>query len=732
MDPASFTNNVLLLEERDYGSGVCPTGTFLAKADNVSAILAARDKSWLARLWTQALAILARLTGHLSDSALASQPNSGKLYCSVPGMAYSENTGTNSSLIFAPTKVLDASASYYLLIKGDENLESKTGILSAKEIGFNGTGYCNNTTLPCTNPTAGQNIYFNNKSYTNSQIIAFSTLSDQGPNAGLCAVDHVQVNPSSYLFTTTDNALASAENDTDASAATFDTVADKDKVFAATAYSSDNQIIQPVDGYAWTWNFNVANSSVVAPSTVANLSNDKTFISAQAGITDAETKLTATINMIATNLVLGGDGFNAASDIYVFICKNPWPPVSANGLWAPWTDTCQGSVSGNCGNYNYKFYYCRDAGTAGTQDDLPAIINQAVIRGASSNLICSADNTPCSTVGAVCGSANSGLCMWSVLKESYFFREPILSGGQIISATDQQIGGTVKINWQSGSSQVGSYKIYYLQSGKGTILSTEIPVASACTTSGTINNCSTLIDGLTNNTPYVFQVSVISVNKTESALSTGATATPTDQTPPSVAPMNFQMQLIASSTFKFTWTANTGDTAFYRLYHGMAPGQYGESFDSAKSATSLSFPLSQFSDGDNRFALTAVDAYKNESAKATELSYIIPPAIPSGLQAKIISTSTVQFSWTANTDNTVFYRLYLGVNSGQYGKLFDSARLADNLVLPLGQLANGDNYLALIAVDAYSQSAKSTELICTLSTDKVGTARSGKILNCHN
>lgn len=613
MDMASFAANVLLLEEHDYGNGVCPTGTYLTKSPAEEDFLAAQNKNWFARLRQTLVAFWDRLTGRLSAAALAMPPSSNKLYCAIPGTVYGENDGNYSSLFFAPQRLLDPNASYYLVIKGDESLNSQTGVLSAKEIGFNGLGYVGptGTSTP---------LQFNTHQYPHAQAIQFTTLSDQGPNAGVCSVDHVQVNPTSYLFKTTDNALPSVEDDTNASSTTFDTAADRDKVFTAAAYSAAGQILQPVSGYSWNWSFQSDNPGVVATSTVPNLPADRIFVTAQKGVTDSQAKLTATIHMTSGNAAFGGDGFNNFSNLYVFICQNPWPPVSASGLWSPWTDTCVGSVNGNCSNYNYKFYYCRDAGTTGTQDDLPAIDNQAVIRGGS--LACSTDGTPCPASAqagvTTCGSSHTGLCVWNILKESYFFREPIPNGAQLNQAINQKTGGAVQLVWQSNASAAAAYKVYYLPADRGTLFSQSFPVAGTCTTAGNINTCRGTISGLTNNVAYIFQVSVISPNQTESALSAGLTATPTDETPPAV-PVGLNAQLVGNSSLKFTWTANTDDTAFYRLYHGLASRQYGESFDSGRGATILSLPLSQFSAGTHYFALTALDAYKNESNKSPEL-----------------------------------------------------------------------------------------------------------------
>lgn len=638
MDVSSLAGNVILLEEHIYGNGVCPAGTFVAEADSVASLLAHKNQSWLARLTDTIGNRWKNITRHFSGTALADTPNQNNLYCAIPGTVAEENNGNSTSVVFSPKKLLAASSNYYLIVLGDTNLNSQSGVLSAAGVGFNGLGYFNNNTSAY---IPGGMISFNNKNYVNSQIIKFSTLSDQGPMAGICAIDYVKVSPSSYLFNSTDNSLN--ENDTDVNNKTFDTVADKDKVFAAQAYSLDNQPIQPTTGYFWTWNFQVNNSSVASISAVSGLAQNKVFVSAVSGVTDAATQVKATVNMsnfTATscnngscscsdatcsnnccNAYSGGNGFNQSADIYVFSCKNPWPPVASNGLWSPWTDNCAGSIGGACANYNYKFYYCRDAGAAGTLDDLPAIINQAVIRGQGSNLICSADRSTCSVSGAACGpdkngdGAPDGICVWNVLKESYFFREAQVSSGEITSLSDLQTGGAVSIAWRSPSSQIGSYKIYYLKAGKGTMFEQAVGT-SACSLAGGVYNCNATVTGLTNDVPYVFKVSAISVNKVESPLSLEKSVTPTDKTPPP-APSGFKIG-VSTTTVTFSWTASAG-AVFYRLYHGIRSGAYGESFDSDTGATSLSFNVGKFSSGADYFAVTALDQYNNESAKSAEL-----------------------------------------------------------------------------------------------------------------
>lgn len=636
MDITSFGNNFILFEERDYGNGVCPAGTFLTDNRTVENYFHPSTKNLFARLWQNISLRFSRLFGRVNDQALATAPDNSKLYCAVTGTVSSEEAGSQTSLIFTPNKLLAPATKYFVVVKGDEALNSQSGVLSFAKIGINEGGFKqdNGSFIP------SDQIKFNNRVYLNSYSFQFTTLSDQGVNAGICAVDHVNTSPASYLFKTTTNGLN--EEDKLASDRTFDTVYDRDKVFSAWAYSADNQILHSVTGYAWNWNWGIDNSNIAQILNITpDLEENRKFVSAQPSITDGQTKVNATINMdnfrpaagcgSSCNAYFIGDGATKASDIYVFICNNPWPAVTPTGEWFPWTDLANNcSVNNiNCINYNYKFYYCRDAGAAGTLDDLPAIVSSPVVSGQGANKLCSSDKTPCSTFGAVCGKDQNGdgtpdgVCYWNVLKESYFFRESIPTNGQIISATDTGNSGEVQLDWTSPALGVGSYKIYYLKSGKGTMFMKEVAL-SACTLStqgpdSQTYNCTTKINGLTNNLPYVFKMTVISTNKTESALSNEKTATPTDQTKPS-APTNLNFE-ISTSTVKFTWSANpTSDKVdFYRLYRGIKTNDYGESFDSASGATSLIFNCTSFTPTLNYFALSAINTSQNEGQKSSEV-----------------------------------------------------------------------------------------------------------------
>ncbi|HTX86730.1 MAG TPA: hypothetical protein VMC41_01525, partial [Candidatus Nanoarchaeia archaeon] len=225
----------------------------------------------------------------------------------------------------------------------------------------------------------------------------------------------------SYLIHTTANDLN--ENDLDPAAKTFDTADDRDKVFTANAYSGDDQILHPVSGYAWTWNWSIADKTIV--KFVNN--NNKPFatdssaqlIQAQDGVVDARTTAKARINLTDSKISSVGAGYASSSAIYVFMCSSTWPsPV--NGTWHPWRDQVDGAKclagSGDCNPMNYELYYCLDNGGANT---LPSV-GQTATRGTNLGCTDAAGSCAGKAVGDACGTG--GACQ-DLLKETFFFSQ---------------------------------------------------------------------------------------------------------------------------------------------------------------------------------------------------------------------------------------------------------------------------------------------------------------------
>ncbi|MGE5425700.1 MAG: IPT/TIG domain-containing protein [Bacillota bacterium] len=661
MDPSSLAGNILLLEENDYGSGVCPAGTFVAAADGFQPV----SEHWLARVYRKvAMAVRSMLmvSGLKSDTALAGVPDPNKLYCSVPGDISYKKDGNGTVVLFTPKRLLSAGADHYLIIKGDQALDSNSGVMSQWSVGLNGEGYLD---LASGSYVEGESLSFNNLTFGNSYISTFRTLPSQSSNSGVCAVEYVAVEPGSYLFS--ENAEDISENDDNPAAANFDVAADRDKVFSAEAYSADEQILHPATGYYWDWVWHVTKQSVASIQEVAGLPANRAMVQSADNISDDSTVLSAGIDMqrfaspscnsasscvcagpdCANNCCNGymdGDGAMAEAPLFVFLCKNPWPAVNkVTQTWSPWYDTCTGAI-GACQNYNYKFYYCRDAGKEGMSDDLPAMINPAVIRGTGSSLICSEGRGACTDLGGACGpdrngdGAGDGFCIWDVLKESYFFKESTPTAGSISAAIDLENGHDVRLEWSGPSNLIynlnpvlsGRYRIYYSPVDSGAmafadakptdVLGGGLP-GTVCTpvtpSSGQNYSCRFFVTGLEPGREYRFKVSAISASQVESPLSDEKTVLVTDKIAP-VIPQGLAGSIQTGQRLKFTWQPQA-DASFFRLYHGIASGLYGESFDSEPGATELQIGSTGWT-GNHFFAISALDASGNESGKSTPIT----------------------------------------------------------------------------------------------------------------
>jgi len=187
----------------------------------------------------------------------------------------------------------------------------------------------------------------------------------------------------------------------------------------------------------------------------------------------------------------------------------------------------------------------------------------------------------------------------------------------------------------------------------------------------TTTSTSYLDTGLSESTTYTYQLSAYDVpgNKSASAgpLSV-STKSPPDTTPPSV-PVNVKAQAVSDTQINITWspsTDNVGVTS-YTLYLGTS---------SATVAPKASVSTTSYSDTGRQpnstyyYAVTARDARGNTSAlskvvSGTTLHDTTPPSTPKNVTANAVSTTQVNLSWSASTDNIAVtgYKIYRGKSS---------------------------------------------------------------------
>lgn len=495
LDALTLEENILLLEES--ATSTCSDGTYQVSLISNDIVENNNIFAKIKNIFVKTINYVARLTG---KSAIAA-PIATKTYCAVLGTVdFDHNTDeqNRTSVYFKPKNLLKPSTKYFVVVKGDEKLDSTTGIKAHSGVGMNGTGYFEGSAWIESN--ASTSIKFNTVYYENSYIWDFTTLSVNTANSGICVVDNVKVSPGSYLFNTNKNDIN--ENDTDPNHKSFNSVKDSDTLFTAQAYSSDKQLLNPSSDYNWVWNWQISNNAKLAFKTVSSLpaNGSKRLIQVKDGIVDGEADVKASVVVQPGSVTTAGNNANGSAKAYILICKNPWPAFRTDGTWIPWMDTS------SFNNYNYKFYYCRDS--AGAGGDLPAFLNDlAIVRGNSLVRVCS--NVPSQTCSTSAPCPSGGICLASFLKETYFFRNIVERFVENVSITDPGAGDTLEISWESLKEAVSGYKVYYKKTDSQTWLEKSVPLSS-CSTQGDKYICETKLDGLAAGQNYEAKVTAIS------------------------------------------------------------------------------------------------------------------------------------------------------------------------------------------------------------------------------
>ncbi len=562
----SFSSNFLLLQELVGKNETCPSGTvMLAQNNNINDNWWRKVKRTVVRIFEPVLNtfnITKTKQGFADNTNI--EPNSNRTYCKVSGSISREIMDNgNTALYFTPNKILEPSSRYYGVVLGDKDLNSMLGVLSQEGVGLNGKGFkkSNNEYIE------GEYYSFNNKTFANSHIWTFITLSDQEDNSGVCEVDYIRVNPSTYLFQNTIDDLN--ENDIDMNDPSFDTAFDRDKLYSVAAYSRDGQKLIPVEDYSWSWAWKMGNTNVAKFEKDGSLKEDDTIytfdnkylVSVIEGVQKGETTVKATIKMSENNSYKKGDNLSHTVPLYVFACNNPWPaPNPITHAWEPWKDSGENckSSSGDCFDYNYTFFYCRDAGSENSFDDLPALVSSdnEIVRGSSkvcsltqeycnNNNDCpkenSCNNNSCVITGEYCdnkddcsGNYSDNECIDSVLKEYYFFREDLPGAIEIKKAKDTKHGGEIRLGWVANELNAnGFYKLYYKRSQDSEFQYLIINSAE-CSNYGSKKYCEKVINNLDNNTMYYFSMSIVDSANVESVLSNQVSGKATDAMSPAI------------------------------------------------------------------------------------------------------------------------------------------------------------------------------------------------------
>ena len=474
MDIASFSENGNVLLIGDYQTDSCPSGYPIVASNPPTGRLAS--------ILQPIKKVLVKIAPFLlSRSAFADMSN----FCVVSGSPIgSDIASTKTKLSFRLAQPLDANRQYFIVLKGDPELATSSGI--PKD--FYNANITSITNVGMVGSALGHvPAIFNHTEFKNAEIWSFTT------GAEICSLDSVKVSPNFHLFQQTGQEV----------------------YLNATARARNGQSIQAIASvYDWSWGWSSANDTIAQ---VVQQPDPRVALATAGNVKDAQTlgKASSTITIDTINSTpTTGRVVAGVSQLRLFLCENPWPVYFAiPGYVWPWKDDVTG----------VEFYYCRDQKGVGTSDDLPALKEDPLI-GPTSRRICMTGTN----VGQGCRTDNDcgsvvGSCLPEVLKEFFFFREQV-AGVPTITGSIDPIGAKVNLEW-SPTTLATKYKVYYgLNSGRYT---------SSVEVTGTGSPITKSITGLVNGLNYYFAVTALTDKNQETIFSNELKLKPTDTTAPS-------------------------------------------------------------------------------------------------------------------------------------------------------------------------------------------------------
>ncbi len=281
-----------------------------------------------------------------------------------------------------------------------------------------------------------------------------------------------------------------------------------------------------------------------------------------------------------------------------------------------------------------------------------------------------------------------------------------------LTATFDQMSYQINLSWNASTDNVGvaGYRGYVGIDGAG--------IKYVFSVTGT--NAYVLVDsGAAGGHTFCFKASAYDAAGNESAKSAQVCVTPQiggDTQPPTV-PTGLTASATSSSQINLSWTGSmdTVGVTGYKIYRNGATTPLKTASGTSTSDTGLA-ASTQYC-----YQVSAYDAAGNESAKSAQAcattqagADVTPPSIPTGLTASAVSSSQINLSWSASTDNVAVmgYKVY---RNGSIAKTISGTGTIDS-----GLTASTQYCYQVSAFDAAgNESAKSAQACATTSNGTV-------------
>ena len=622
IDPASINGNILLV--KNVKTSACPVGSssLLVRGEEKSRLVKAPENSLFGKIVFYTKLLFKKVFGRFVEAAY----NPGDNLCIVSANIHAVpeiNSGKIREVTIEPLVLLDTTQGitdeYALVIMGDDDASDgrKVGVRSR-----NGVTFVGETPLE-----RGGKIY-------QSKVISFDTKKE------ICEITKIEHRFASGPVSPFDDPKMRTDT-----IERFFCVRDTCKEDIAATWNPPITVNPPGnqhylkvkaldrDGIELmaNWSYVEAGPNFFNRDALKLPDDRESLITVDDAFPGYGEDVRGTLTVIAENTTDATNIVAKSLGIHLFTCENPWPSIDKFPFQDTGAVSCDQALSG-CPATNFEFYYCRDSGSPGTSDDLPALFPNPIVIGTPSELICYGGANP----GASCAShaecdcpegsficTTPGVCASTGLKDIIFTREdrprPPVDVTAIISNTAQQ-GGAISVSWTPPPSGVvvNGYKVYWGTQDGNYTQSMDVGMSMPV-----------LVSNLNPQTKYYFAVTSyvrVPFGGAESSFSQSVSEIPKDVVPP-LPPINVSVATSSPGQVIVSWDPELTtklDVAGFRLIISISEGGSPRVVERRDVGKTEEYTLTLGSGVEYFFSVESYDKSGNASSPSSPISFIIP------------------------------------------------------------------------------------------------------------